>query len=478
VEAVSASEAWIASFHWTDTRGGLIHTTDGGVTWTVSSTELPTYPNQIDFVDSMHGWIACDDGVVMRTANGGGTWQRVDVDGDDVEAISFIDAQKGWCVAGTDRGGRIYTSTDGGQSWSEVSEVDGQVRDLEFRDSTRGWMTSGGVRYTIDGGATWTSASTPEGTIRSLAMATLKAGWAVGDGGLILRTTNGGRTWAAAASGTTRDLASVSAGGATDAWAVGEAGCVLHTSNGASWSMQHPGVTDSLVGVSFADASHGFLIGGESRGILATRTGGTPSLVAPVTTSVPGDCWRNKTTTVTLTAKDRRGGSGVRGVWFTAPGQEAVVRGAKASVKIVADRQGHTKDGAWPVTFFSVGKNSGTEAQRSIRVNIDTRPPYISKLTSLKVYRGKKLKVPYCLQDLSPCQGSVKVVIQIRNRNRKVMLTVNGGSKKASSADGYSVANSTSFRCSLARGAYTYTVKATDPAGNVETSGSCWLQVL
>jgi photosystem II stability/assembly factor-like uncharacterized protein len=62
------------------------------------------------------------------------------------------------------------------------------------------------------------------------------------------------------------------------AWAVGAGGVILATSDGGvHWIAQHSGTTDTLNGVAFADAQHGWVVGGQpfSGVILATTDGGT-----------------------------------------------------------------------------------------------------------------------------------------------------------------------------------------------------------
>src|SRR5215469_5663383 len=62
---------------------------------------------------------------------------------------------------------------------------------------------------------------------------------AVGDFGTILRTTDGGASWAAQTSGTTNVLLGLSFVDVNTGWAVGEAGTILQTTDGgASWTPQ------------------------------------------------------------------------------------------------------------------------------------------------------------------------------------------------------------------------------------------------
>jgi len=57
--------------------GTVIKTTDGGKTWE-QRTPVPNefYPMGVDFVDADTGWVGGLDGVIWQTGDGGQTWQR------------------------------------------------------------------------------------------------------------------------------------------------------------------------------------------------------------------------------------------------------------------------------------------------------------------------------------------------------------------------------------------------------------------
>jgi hypothetical protein len=82
-------------------------------------------------------------------------------------------------------------------------------------------------------------------------------------------------TWNAQTSGTSNSLAGVSFVDAGHGWAVGVSGTILATADGgASWSAQASGASFfELVGVSFVDANHGWVVGSGGK-ILATADGG------------------------------------------------------------------------------------------------------------------------------------------------------------------------------------------------------------
>ena len=87
-------------------------------------------------------------------------------------------------------------------------------------------------------------------------------GYQVGNGGLILKTTDGGGTWRQSQSGTLANLTSVSFTGA-DGCAVGAHGTVIVTADaGATWTKVDSGTESDLLGVHFApDGLSGWAVG-------------------------------------------------------------------------------------------------------------------------------------------------------------------------------------------------------------------------
>jgi len=87
-------------------------------------------------------------------------------------------------------------------------------------------------------------------------------GTAVGENGIIIRTTDGGNTWASQISGTTNNLNAVSFTDAINGTAVSWYGIILRTTDGgANWAMQDSGTGNFLYGVSFSDANNGTAVG-------------------------------------------------------------------------------------------------------------------------------------------------------------------------------------------------------------------------
>lgn len=136
--------------------------------------ELVQIPNNIEAVNGIHfidentGWLAgstspgLNGGVVVHTQDGGETWTEQTIEADVLYDIYFVDSQKGYAVGESWTGGSyIYSTTDGGQNWSAQHHW-GVVIDLDFLDENLGFISGhhgyggGGKAFkTINGGTNW-----------------------------------------------------------------------------------------------------------------------------------------------------------------------------------------------------------------------------------------------------------------------------------------------------------------------------------
>ena len=136
-------------------------------------------------------------------------------------------------------------------------------------------------------------------------MADAYRGFAVGDGGVILKTEDGGRSWTHQASGTTEDLLGVDALDGFTAYAVGEADTILRTDDGGrSWRdpRWYPGGRSSgvvLTDVHMLSENTAVVVGGTARssssegyGYLATYLRTTDGGISWTTPSYPDDLER------------------------------------------------------------------------------------------------------------------------------------------------------------------------------------------
>lgn len=263
--SATSSVSYVCQYHSSMT--GLLQVGSGSntdTTWVEqnSPTSLPLL--DVRFWDANTGWIAGEQGV-LRTTNGGDTWTLTGTS-DDCEAVHFVSPTEGW-VCGND--GMILHTTNGGQSWTpQSSGVGEKLRDIWFADSQHGWAAGrdGILIYTTDGGQNWSPQASPaQDDLRGIHMLNAQEGWLVGSDGLILHTANGGNDWDTQLSvpgGDEDEFEGVFALDANNVWAVGGQGRVYYTNNGGqSWSPQTSGTTVALMDVHFTSLDNGWMCG-------------------------------------------------------------------------------------------------------------------------------------------------------------------------------------------------------------------------
>jgi hypothetical protein len=104
--------------------------------------------------------------------------------------IFFLDSENGWICGDY----KIMKTTDGGDSWDILYSGINWFNGIVFTDLETGWaFHNGGVMATTNGGLSWTNQFLPEAIIpSSISFPIPSKGWLTGLMGEILVTENGG----------------------------------------------------------------------------------------------------------------------------------------------------------------------------------------------------------------------------------------------------------------------------------------------
>lgn len=191
----------------------LFITSDAGSTWRETVIFRPTdFRNNtpsflsIRFADRKRGLAIGSilnakgnviDSLVMRTMDGGETWQRMIVPSKlELFHIDFNGSSHGWIVGDQ---GLILATTDSGMNWRvQKSGTTNALYNVDFRDDDEGYAVgeAGTILRTENGGALWQKVQTPfTGSFMRVDFADDKNGLVAGHGGVILRSADRGRTW-------------------------------------------------------------------------------------------------------------------------------------------------------------------------------------------------------------------------------------------------------------------------------------------
>jgi len=222
--------------------------------WTLQNSGVTARLRGLSVVSDRVAWASGSESTVLRTADGGATWQRLNVTPDvlDFRDIDAIDARTAYVLSiGNGPASRIYKTIDGGVTWTlQFRNEDPKA----FYDAMSFWDADHGVVIgdSIDGQF------------------------------CIMTTENGGRLWkrlsanalptalenegAFAASGT-----NIAVFGKSHAWigtgAAKKARVLRTTDRGRTWAIADTpllaGPSAGIFSIAFRDAKHGVIVGGD-----------------------------------------------------------------------------------------------------------------------------------------------------------------------------------------------------------------------
>ncbi len=328
VTTISSTNMSLKSVHFYNNLNGFIGanasvlwaTHDAGTTWTLNAAaNFAVGTNfQVFAQDSFKIYCATSipsRSVIRKSVDAGVTWSNDTLfttpittgsgySGGGLASISFR-GRTGYVSGGTglifkiDATTGAYTKLNGGQGWNAT--------DGFFVDGSIGYAACDGGRImkTTDGGATWALQQSPATGVYfgSIFFTDALNGVAVGSDYNALtpaiRTTDGGATWVAtplaSAATAQSDVFFVNP---LIGWSVGQSASINKTTDGgATWTIQTSGLppTPSITfnSVFFVDANNGWIVGASGKTLRTTNGGATWTLVAlpGALTTALSDVW-------------------------------------------------------------------------------------------------------------------------------------------------------------------------------------------
>ncbi|MBI5256717.1 MAG: PKD domain-containing protein [Burkholderiales bacterium] len=269
---------------WAMVGGQLQLTEDGGRTWRAlanpddssSGYTLQREPGGALRLTSLSAH--------YRSVDGGRHWWpapgslREDLAQTNFVGLVMADAQRG--IALDDRG-TWFDTADGGRQWlrraGEALVCNGASGSLQFTGGGQGWaLVHGCLLRSTDGGKTWAPAPRPQ-AMASLSVLRFRGalrGWALSTDGQAFATADGGQTWQATES--KESVWPVASADGSTLWRIepqDSSRLSRSSDGGTTWVPMPVPAGSELRGLWFIDARTGWLVG-EGGLVLATTDGG------------------------------------------------------------------------------------------------------------------------------------------------------------------------------------------------------------
>lgn len=270
--------------HGLAVAGALLETEDGGKSWIQKHAPAGELYYSMAFIDGERGWLvgttvsdqAGLNPLILKTTDGGRRWEKQalpnlpqEVGGQPVylTGINFCDPNVGW-AAGPNV---VLRTVDGGATWQVKYLNDGAVKlaDLICIDANSSFVVghNGVILATNNGGEDWTSqeSGTKANLLRVRSFNNTL--WILGSDATVLHMPTRGRELQLQkldAPGVLRDVYFKN----SDGWIVGAKGTIFHSSNGGkTWRTQHSPTANNLSCLFILDQKHGWA-GGDGQTIL------------------------------------------------------------------------------------------------------------------------------------------------------------------------------------------------------------------
>ena len=311
--------------------GVILRTGNGGINWTLQSSGVPDNLYGVSYYGYTITLAVGASGTILLTNDSGQTWMLKQTGMLDSYASGQMITDTIGVAVGVNAIFQAFVTrtNDGWNTWQSTSfyiehdaiMYEGWLSDVYFMNESVGVATAvvdvppgGAIVRTADGGTTWQTVYFCTEALTGVDVTWEGNGYAVGAHGTILKSVDAGQTWIPLSSGVNEMLQGVDFPSETVGFAVGGNGVILRTDDaGVTWKRQASGTPENLLGVQSITEQTGIVVG-EHGVILRTTTGGYPPDITPPETTciLEGTMQEDEyisNVTVTLSAIDN--GSGV-----------------------------------------------------------------------------------------------------------------------------------------------------------------------
>ncbi len=244
--------------------------------WSPRDSKTKETLTSLSFVNEKSGWAAGHGGIIIHTSDGGETWsvqRESSPENQPILDLQFLSESIGYACGAYDT---VLKTYDGGKTWHKLSTgIDNIYNTLGFLNEYVGFLAGefGTIVKTVDGGRSWSRIDLGgyKGTLFGLNVMPPGRVIAYGIKGKLIMSWDGGQTWSNLYSGVSEPLFRAAFNG-KDIAVVGRTGTILLSNNsGGSFTVKWEEDLTSLAGVC-AHPEGGFMCVGELGKILKVET--------------------------------------------------------------------------------------------------------------------------------------------------------------------------------------------------------------
>lgn len=262
-------------------NGIILRTEDGGSTWTRPQSGTTEVLRRVKFRTATDVIALGYGGLMLRSTNAGRNWQKVETGSTKALFDIAFRSDTHWMVVG--QAALMLESTDGGATWKKTEDGLNNYNAITFRgDFGIIAGNKGTIRTTTNGGVRWTGRDANiDLELTDVSIGDDSTAIITGVNGTILRSSDKGRAWEAAMITvpiSTFRVSRVRHLTRENAIATSYSGLILASyDTGLTWTPQENTPQANLEGLDFVDHKIG-MAAGWSTTILRTNTGGTLSI--------------------------------------------------------------------------------------------------------------------------------------------------------------------------------------------------------
>ena len=201
VECINEDTVFVGGYNRT-----ILRTYDKGQTWQIIDLGFEIHALDINFPDAQTGYIVGASGRIAKTTDYGDNWELMITDTNyRLEKAEFIHPDTGWVIANGwvigYNGGLILKTYNGGVSWDHYYIDDYDLFDIEMLNNLNGLIgiksnsDPYGFLKTEDGGDTWNLSNPEFWFINTITFINENIGYCTAFQGELHKSTNGGITW-------------------------------------------------------------------------------------------------------------------------------------------------------------------------------------------------------------------------------------------------------------------------------------------